>query len=87
MSGVIEANHYRETRVALAADPIIVGMYDELPAPLRLALADGSLPESERWPLMRRALTHYTECGGTIETHIGGPLEAIELIARMRLGS
>lgn len=83
---VIEAEHYRTTRAALAADPIIVRMYEELPVPLRMALATDTVPTADQWPLTRIALKTYGDRGGLIETHIGGPREALAIIAKRRGG-
>lgn len=83
---VIEAEHYRTTRAALAADPIIIGMYETLPVPLRMALATDTVPTADQWPLTQIALRTYNERGGTIATHIGGPREALAIIAKNRGG-
>lgn len=63
----IEATHYEETRKALMVDPIIVAMAAEIPD-------DVDLTQSA---LMNAALREYNARGGTVATHIGGPIEAI----------
>jgi len=83
---VIEADHYRKTRVALADDPIIIGMYETLPYPMRLALATDTVPTEEVHGLTLLALRTYNARGGAIATHIGGPREALAIIAKMRGG-
>lgn len=78
--GVIEAAHYEEARRALVADPIIQQMFLELPAAIQVQLADGTL--QDRFDFMTVALRQYNARGGTVNTHIGGPCEALEAIAR-----
>lgn len=70
-AGVIEADHYRETRKTLMADPIIGAMAMGLP---------GGLEEAETSGFMQAALSQYHKRGGQVQTHIGGPAEAIKAL-------
>lgn len=72
----IEADHYRETRAALARDPIIRQMARELPDDWRLRF-HGPNDRTMSYHFMTQALDEYKRRGGTISTHIGGPAEAI----------
>lgn len=78
--GIMEAAHYEKTRRALTADPIVKAMYEDLPAELRLALSHETV--EDRYGLMTMVLREYNDRGGEISTHIGGPLEALEILAR-----
>jgi hypothetical protein len=77
----IEAAHYQETRDALAKDPIIQAMATELS---NLDLVAEATHESgnPRYEFMLGALREYKRRGGTIQTHIGGPAEAILAIVK-----
>lgn len=77
---MMEAAHYAEARRKLAADPIIRQMYDDLPDELRRAVAYREV--EDRSSLMTMALREYNDRGGEVDTHIGGPLEALEIVAR-----
>lgn len=90
---VIEANHYRETRERLAADPVIQAMAAELPESMaRQLVADqaehGGVPTYE---LMIASLREYNDrCAAegehrAVPTHIGGPAEAILIVLRARV--
>lgn len=71
----IRAAHYAETIKKLKADPIIQEMAASIPADFDLT----------SWNFMTRSLDVYKERGGVVETHIGGPAEAIaELVAEVR---
>jgi hypothetical protein len=74
----IEASHYGETRKALAADPIIRAMADGVRHMTRPELAheDGT----PLYEFMSRASDEYHNRGGKIQTHIGGPAEAILIV-------
>jgi hypothetical protein len=76
----MEAAHYEEARRKLAADPIIRKMYEDLPDDLRRAVAYEEV--EDRSSLMTMALREYNDRGGEVPTHIGGPLEALEIVAR-----
>jgi hypothetical protein len=69
---VIRAAHYGQTVEALKQDPIIQQMANEL--------FDGwsrnMVNPFETW-LMMRALDMYKDRGGTVGSHIGGPIEAV----------
>jgi hypothetical protein len=67
---MLRAAHYDETVEALIADPIIIAMAAEIPADF-----DGRLND-----LMVAALHGYTERGGQVNCHIGGPIEAIAIL-------
>lgn len=71
----IQANHYGKTVKALKADPIIIGMVEGVSnVPMdQLQHEDGT----PRHNLMMRALDEYHRQNGKIDTHIGGPAEAI----------
>lgn len=71
----IEAEYYGETRNALVADPIIRDMAGGVAHIDRheLAYDDGS----PRHAFMMAALREYQGRGGTIDSHIGGPAEAV----------
>ncbi len=60
---------YNETILKLMGDPIIV----------KLAKDVSTLPHSEmsRWEFMSAALREYVGRGGKVNTHIGGPADAI----------
>lgn len=89
----IEANHYRETRAKLVADPIIQAMAAEIQQRVTLeeALAyfthngtrrgtdEGDGPTHR---FMGQALDEYKKRGGTVDTHIGGPAEAVLIILK-----
>lgn len=73
---VIEASHYQRVRDALAKDPVIVKMAEEVGTindPEGMT-HDGGHP---RYSFMLWSLREYRARGGTIESHIGGPAEAI----------
>jgi len=70
--GVIKAEHYAETVKKLKADPIIQEMAASVPDKFDVT----------SWDFMIRSLEEYQKRGGTIETHIGGPAEAIEALKR-----
>jgi hypothetical protein len=74
--GIIEAGHYEEKRNELMADPIIQKMADEIP--------DGAEVDYSAWGFISKALDEYKQRGGQIQTHIGGPAEAIRNIVRAR---
>jgi len=78
--GVIESEQYGETRKLLQADPVIQDLFLELPAAIQVQLADGTL--EDRYGFMTAALREYNRRGGTVPTHIGGPLEALEALAK-----
>jgi hypothetical protein len=69
---VIEADHYRETRAKLKADPILQGMVQEL--------RDDDVCACQ--VDMNAALQEYKRRGGTVQTHIGGPVQAIRELMR-----
>jgi hypothetical protein len=78
----IEAESYQATREALMADPIIQAMADVVPP---LAVAGLSDDDGEpTWGFIRKAMDTYARLGGTVETHIGGPAEAVLMIVRER---
>lgn len=77
MIHVLESDDYRKTREALMADPIIRVMAQELPADWRLRFTYGGTADRPNYNFMAAALETYKERGGTINTHIGGPAEAI----------
>lgn len=77
---IMEAAHYGVTRRKLVKDPIVKAMYEALPAELRQALSYETL--EDRSSLMSTALREYDSRGGRVPTHIGGPLEALEILAR-----
>jgi hypothetical protein len=81
----LEAEHYQQTREALAKDPILIAMFHQLPAEMQLRLAFDEIPTSEEWHLTQSALHAYNNRGGTIPTHIGGPREALTIIAKEKL--
>lgn len=77
---VLESEEYEQTRQALAADPILLAMFTELPPPIQLQLRDGTL--EDRYGMMTTALREYNARGGTQSKHIGGVIEALEMVAR-----
>lgn len=70
----IEASHYEETVQLLMKDPVIIGMAEEIPTHF----------DPQPWYFMTRALQTYTERGGQIPTHIGGPAEAVRRLVQAR---
>ena len=82
---VIRAAHYDETVKALMADPIIRDMVGGLvnDQSIEAKTAVHNLRTTGWAPgFMQVALREYTARGGKVETHIGGPAEAITLILR-----
>ena len=75
----LEDGSYRETRERLENSDVIAGMFTELPVKLRVQLATGNL--DDRWSFVQGALREYNARGGEIQTHIGGPAEALEALA------
>jgi hypothetical protein len=71
----IEADHYREHREALKADPIIQQMTRDLAGVVQAGIVD-----VDSWSFMRAAMNEYRRRGGTIPAHIGGPAEAIRAL-------
>lgn len=78
MMAILEADSYRETRQALAADPTVKAMaYGVRNEDIReLYTADGS----PRGDFMVAALREYANRGGKIGGHIGGVAEAIWIV-------
>lgn len=78
MSGVIEAEHYREARQALCADPIV----QDMAAGVRHEPLDELQHESgtPRFEFMLAANEEYRSRGGKVTAHLGGVAEAILLI-------
>lgn len=81
----IEAEKYRETRAALAEDPIIQALATELPPDWRLQFTHGGTDDQPNYNFMCRALDEYKRRGGTIKTHIGGPAEAVIAVRKKTL--
>lgn len=73
----IRAAHYAETVAALEADPIII----EMAATITKADVAGGIHGTG---FMQAALGEYNRRGGKIQTHIGGPAEAIAEIVNAR---
>ena len=70
---VIESRDYADTVTELRKDPIIMKMAATLPRNV----------DTSEWSFVSLASRHYHEQGGTIQTHIGGPAEAIrQLLGR-----
>lgn len=73
----IRAAHYGETIAALKADPIII----EMAATITKADVAGGIHGTG---FMQAALAEYNRRGGRVNTHIGGPAEAIAEIVNDR---
>jgi len=71
---IIQAAHYDETVAALANDPIIIEMANEVP---------GGMPLN--WDLIRLSNAEFARRGGTGAAHIGAVAEAIVAV-QIRLG-
>lgn len=67
---IIVADHYRTTVKALAESEIIIAMAHSLPDDFDL----------ESHEFMMNARRTYKERGGKVDSHIGGPAEAIRLV-------
>lgn len=66
---VIEDKHYEDTVLMLMKDPIIIDMAGGV---------YGMEPDNLKgFSFINAALQEYNKRGGQIETHIGGPAEAI----------
>jgi len=82
---VIRAAHYDQTVKALMADPIIRDMVGGLvndQNPAAKAAVHNLITDGWDSGFMVPALREYTARGGKIETHIGGPAEAITALLR-----
>lgn len=78
MIHVLEADHYREARKALAADDIVRKMASEVPDVAKNSLVhEGGGP---RFEMMQLANGEYEARGGTTKAHIGAVAEAIIII-------
>jgi hypothetical protein len=73
----IRSHDYDETEAALAADPIIRAMADEI-------ANAGADVDTTGWSFTTAALSEYRHRGGQIGTHIGGPSAAIRLVLAER---
>lgn len=77
MSGAIEHPRYQEIVELLKADPIIIGMFEELRTtgekPSDLTSEEGT----PLWAFMQSSLETYKKRGGQIPSHLGGPARAI----------
>ena len=74
---VIRAKHYREAVDALKKDPIIIAMAKQTSGK---SLVESRMVGSDGTPsgrYMVNILNAYVDYGGRVETHIGGPAEAI----------
>jgi hypothetical protein len=74
---VIESEDYGKTRALLKRDPIIKAMANEITltgGPVDAFAHESGTP---KFPFMKSALDEYHKRGGKVETHIGGPAEAI----------
>lgn len=72
---MIRSPEYAKTIKKLKADPIIQEMAASIPEKFDIT----------SWNFMTRSLDVYKERGGVVETHIGGPAEAIaELVAERK---
>ncbi len=78
MTGVIEADHYREARNRLKRDPILRQMAREVPPASRITLTheDGG----PRMFFCSRAWEEYKVRGGKLEGHIGAAAEACIMV-------
>ena len=68
----MRAKHYTEKVVELIEDNIIQDMTDECPNGLNF----------KDFGFITGALAEYKKRGGNVETHIGGPAEAIEILKK-----
>jgi hypothetical protein len=80
----IEAAHYAETRQSLMQDPIIIQMAQEIREDPDMDLDTLLHAESgePHWGFMNAARHNYRKRGGEVESHIGGPAEAIVALLR-----
>jgi hypothetical protein len=72
----LRAEHYKEAVENLKRDPIIQKMADEL--------KDAWAVRTDTWEFNSSALYEYHKRGGKVETHIGGPAEAIRELVEER---
>lgn len=67
---MLKAAHYETTVEKLVADPVMIALANEAPSGAVI----------NRGGAMLALLRAYNAAGGTVETHIGGPLEAVEIL-------
>jgi hypothetical protein len=74
---VIQAAHYVENEAALMRDPLIQQMAGELlAANSRAQVTHADAPDETTHDFMLAALREYTNRGGKLAEHIGGPSNA-----------
>lgn len=79
----IVASHYGDTVDAIKADPVMQRMANEVIQGI-IKGEDIKLYETN-WTLM--TLRGYSANGGTVQGHIGGPVEALRAIVGQRLAA
>lgn len=72
---------------ALKLDPIIVAMYDEVFDHDKKILAEGGFSESQEFVLALVSAQEYEDRGGTLESHLGGPFDAVVSLCRDALAT
>jgi len=72
---------------ALKVDPIIVAMYDEIYDEDKRVLAEDGYSEEVEYLIALISASEYESRGGTQESHLGGPLDAIKALAKDALAT
>jgi hypothetical protein len=67
---------------ALKADPIIVAMYDEIFDDDKLRIVAGEYTDGQEVALALVAAAEYENRGGELDSHLGGPWDAIVSLAK-----
>ena len=83
---VIESPDYQRARDELRADPIIQSMADDLERDFGSARGGLDFIRSNEWGFTQGALSRYNSQGGQVDSHIGGPAEAVRAELEERAG-